>query len=80
MNLVWRFYFGADHRWRWQRLSTEGKLVDESSASYTEYDGCLASAGELGYVFAPVVTPTRPRRSSGFKRNYVRTRRKSNPG
>ena len=72
MNLVWRFYFGPDHRWRWQRLSTEGNVVEESRGSYLEYDGCLASAGERGYGFAPVVPAAGPRRSSGVKRTYAR--------
>jgi hypothetical protein len=75
MNLIWRFYFGPDHRWRWQRLSLEGNVVTESSTSYAAYDGCLASASEQGYVFAPVAAPIRRRSAPLPKRTYTRRKR-----
>ena len=77
MNLVWRFYFGPDHRWRWQRLSIEGNVVAESTTSYAEYDGCLASAGEQGYVSLPPAAPLRRRSAPLPKRTYTRRKRKA---
>ena len=74
MNLVWRFFFGPDHRWRWQRSSLEGKVVAESSASYAEYEGCLASAGEQGYKAVPAAAPIRRRSSPEPRRTYVHIR------
>ena len=53
MNLIWRFYSDSDHRWRWQRLSVDKRVVDESRAGYKEYESCLANAREQGYVFLP---------------------------
>ena len=78
MNLIWRFYFGPDHRWRWQRLAFDKTVVAESSTSYEEYEGCLASAGEQGYVSAPPAAHLRRRSSPKAKRTYVRILRRKN--
>jgi hypothetical protein len=56
MNLIWRFYSDSDHRWRWQRLSVDKSVVDESRAGYKEYESCLANAREQGYVFFIPIT------------------------
>jgi len=53
MNFIWRFYVDQDHRWRWQRLSTDRAVVAESLADYKEYEGCLANAKDEGYIFHP---------------------------
>lgn len=53
MNFIWRFYVDPDHRWRWQRLSSDRSVVAESRAAYKEYEGCLANAKDEGYVFHP---------------------------
>jgi hypothetical protein len=52
-NFVWRFYMDPEHRWRWQRLSSDRSVLSESLAGYKEYAGCLANAKGEGYVFYP---------------------------
>ena len=59
MNLIWRFYLDEDRKWRWQRLSVSREVVEESSAGYKEYDGCVANATIRGYTFLPPLS-TRP--------------------
>jgi hypothetical protein len=53
MNFVWRFYMDPEHRWRWQRLSSDRSVLAESPAGYKEYEGCMANARDEGYVFHP---------------------------
>ena len=53
MNYIWRFYMDPDRRWRWQRLSADRSLISESQIGYTEYEHCVASAGNEGYVYRP---------------------------
>ena len=79
MNLIWRFYSDSDQRWRWQHLSFSGAVLAESSKAYAEYEGCLASATEQGYVFLPPLS-TRPKSSSGkARRTYVHRRKPGKP-
>jgi hypothetical protein len=79
MNLIWRFYSDSDQRWRWQHLSFSGAVLAESSKAYAEYEGCLASATEQGYVFLPPLS-TRPKSSSGkVRRTYVHRRKPGKP-
>jgi hypothetical protein len=63
INLIWRFYSGPDHRWRWQRLSFDKAVVQQSETGYKEYEACLANAREHGYVFQPSQS-TRPESTS----------------
>jgi hypothetical protein len=51
LNLIWRFYTDADHRWRWQHLTVSQQVVSESAKSYKRYEVCLADAKDHGYVF-----------------------------
>ncbi len=53
MNLIWRFYMDSEHRWRWQHLSVDRRVIAESRTAYKEYEGCLADARDKGYVFHP---------------------------
>ena len=53
MNFIWRFYRDQERLWRWQRLSTDKSVIAESQAAYNEYEGCLASAQQEGYIFEP---------------------------
>ncbi len=72
MNLIWRFYSDPEGRWRWQRLSFDGSTVHESKTGYKEYEACVASAREQGYVFLPALS-TRPESSQPkTRRSYVR--------
>ena len=51
MKITWRFFVGADMRWRWQQLSTDRAVIAESETSYDDYEGCMAAAHAVGYVF-----------------------------
>jgi hypothetical protein len=53
VNLIWRFYKDPDHRWRWQHLTVDRKVIAESRLAYKEYEGCLADARDKGYVYQP---------------------------
>jgi hypothetical protein len=53
MNYIWRFYVDQDRRWRWQRLTMDRVVVNESRTAYKEYEGCLVNAQNEGYVFHP---------------------------
>jgi len=79
MNLIWRFYSGPDHRWRWQHLSFDGTVVAESQASYSDYERCTSDASGQGYVFLPSRS-TRPRTSPAkVGRTYVHKRKVVKP-
>jgi hypothetical protein len=69
MNLIWRFYSDPDRRWRWQRLSVDKKVVNESKSGYKEYESCVANAREQGYVYLP------PQSTRAEERPSVKTRR-----
>ena len=72
MNLIWRFYSGSDHRWRWQHVSVSGAVIAESPAAFKDYDECMANAKDEGYVFQ--AAPERPEQpqtpQSKPKRSY----------
>jgi hypothetical protein len=53
MNIIWRFYMDQERRWRWQQLGADRSLLAESRTGYREYEGCLADAKDMGYVFEP---------------------------
>ncbi len=65
MRMVWRFYVGPDHRWRWQKMSPDCAVVAESPTSFNDYDECVAAARAGGYVFE--VAQQSSRRSSGIR-------------
>ena len=50
---IWRFFVGADGHWRWQQLALDKTILDESPASYSDYENCLAAAQVSGYVHEP---------------------------
>ena len=51
MRIVWRFFMGEDHRWRWQQLNIDRTVVAESRASYVDHAHCVSAAKASGYVF-----------------------------
>jgi len=51
MKVTWRFFVDSDMRWRWQQLTTDRAVIAESQASYDDYEGCIAAARSVGYVF-----------------------------
>ena len=53
MNIIWRFYTEHDHRWKWQRISADRTVVEESRTAYKDYEACLADARNKGHVFQP---------------------------
>ncbi|MBM3358266.1 MAG: hypothetical protein FJY54_11125 [Betaproteobacteria bacterium] len=56
MSAIWRFYMDQDRRWRWQRLSTDRVVIDESRTAHKQYEGCVADAQNEGYIFHPAQT------------------------
>jgi hypothetical protein len=62
MNVIWRFYMDAGHRWNWQQSGAGQAVVAESSAGYSDYETCLADAKDRGYVFLPAQSKQAPRR------------------
>jgi hypothetical protein len=52
-NLIWRFYLGPKHCWKWQHLSVRGEVILESAKAYKKYEECVANAKDHGYVFQP---------------------------
>ena len=72
MNLIWRFFSGADGRWSWQHLTLDQTILEASDAEYREYEGCVANAEKHGYRFAASKS-TRPEQKLFKKerRSYV---------
>jgi len=72
LNPVWRFYSDATHRWRWQRLAFDGKVVADSKSAYSQYEACLANATKHGYVPSPSLSTKPTSVSSKRERSYTR--------
>lgn len=53
VNSIWRFYLDHHRRWKWQRLSVDRTVLEESASAYKDYEACLADAREHGHVFLP---------------------------
>ncbi len=62
MNVIWRFYMDGGRRWNWQQIGAGQAVVAESSKGYGNYEACLASAIDRGYVFLPAQTKQAPGR------------------
>ena len=78
MNFTWRFYLGADHKWRWQLLAFDQTVLEASAGRYKEYESCLANAKEHGYHFSPSLS-TRPAQAPGRKQRRSYTLAKRQP-
>src|SRR5438067_1905127 len=48
--VTWRFYRGADHRWRWQKTASRRVLAGEYSRSFPSYADCVTDARTAGYT------------------------------
>ena len=53
MQIIWRFYKDVRLRWHWEKIGPGYAVVGKSSNSYMNYETCLGSAQEAGYVFQP---------------------------
>jgi hypothetical protein len=58
-EMAWRFYADTDERWKWQRLSALGKVIDQSAIGFWSYEECVADAENNGYVFELCATGDR---------------------
>lgn len=45
----WEFYRDAKQKWRWRRLSKNGRIVDASTQGYRDRSTCLANAKRCGF-------------------------------
>ena len=72
VNVIWRFYSDSNGQWRWQRLSFDGTVVEQSDLAYAKYQGCLDNACERGYVFLPSLSTRPESKSPRTKRSYMR--------
>jgi hypothetical protein len=71
VSLVWRFYLDSAFHWRWQQLAFDGTVVAHSKSSYSQYEACLANAGEHGYVSFPALSTKANRTSPKAKRSHI---------
>lgn len=62
MNVIWRFYMDEGQRWNWQQIGAGQAVVEQSSRGYSNYEACLASAVDRGYVFLPAQRKQAPGR------------------
>ena len=72
VNLIWRFYSDSAHQWRWERLAFDGTVLEHSASGYPQYEACLASACEKGYVMLPSLSTKPESTSPKAKRSYKR--------
>lgn len=63
MHFIWRFFTAEDGRWKWQRVTMNKEVIEESPSTYADYDGCLADAKLQGYHFLPAQPKLRQERS-----------------
>lgn len=71
-NFIWRFYSDAAHHWRWQRLAFDGTVIEHSKSGYSQYEACVADAGEHGYVPAPSLSTQAASGLPKITRSYIR--------
>ena len=53
MTAVWRFYQNELGKWKWQQVSMDRAVLDESPHAFHDFDACVANAMECGYCFQP---------------------------
>ena len=71
LNLIWRFYADENHLWRWQRLASDGTVVEHSKSGYKLYESCQDNANEHDYLFLPSTTTKGTRKPLVVKRAYA---------
>jgi hypothetical protein len=55
MNLVWRFYVGADSKWRWQKLSAGGTVIADCNVGYPTHRRALLDAQKMAISSNPLL-------------------------
>jgi uncharacterized protein YegP (UPF0339 family) len=46
----WEFYQDTDKKWRWRRVSSNGRVVGASTEGYSNKADCVANAKRNGYT------------------------------
>lgn len=53
MGSMWRFFQNEMGKWKWQQVSLDRAVLNESTHEFHDYDACVNDAIENGYRFAP---------------------------
>lgn len=68
MTQQWRFYVGSDSKWHWQKLSSDGTVVERCAMGQLNYRRCVLDAKKHGYKVPAGVADALDRSGTHFSR------------